>query len=79
MRYDRIDSKLFIQNRARLRELMKPNSIAIVLANDIMPTNADGVMPFIQNTNLYYLTGVDQEETVLVQNLLKFIYLQSVT
>ncbi len=66
MRYDRIDSKLFIQNRARLRELMKPNSIAIVLANDIMPTNADGVMPFIQNTDLYYLTGVDQEETVLV-------------
>lgn len=40
--------------------------MAIVQANDIMPTNADGVMTFIQNTDLYYLTGVNQEETVLV-------------
>lgn len=66
MRYDPIDAQLFINNRERLRNLMKPGSIAILHANDIMPTNADGTMPFIQNTDLYYLTGVDQEETVLV-------------
>lgn len=45
---------------------MKPNSIAIVHANDIYPTNADGSMAFKQNADLFYLTGVDQEETVLV-------------
>lgn len=45
---------------------MKPNSIAIIHANDIYPTNADGSMAFKQNADLFYLTGVDQEETVLV-------------
>lgn len=45
---------------------MKPNSIAIIHANDIYPTNADGTMAFKQNADLFYLTGVDQEETVLV-------------
>ncbi|MDB6078641.1 MAG: peptidase family protein, partial [Akkermansiaceae bacterium] len=66
MRYDPIDPQLFVRNRARLRALMKPNSIAIVLANDIYPTNADGLLPFKQNADLFYLSGVDQEETVLV-------------
>ena len=66
MRYDPIDPQLFVKNRHNLRQLLKPNSIVIVHANDIMPTNADGVMPFIQNTDLYYLTGVDQEDTVLI-------------
>ena len=45
---------------------MKPNSIAIIHGNDIYPTNADGSMPFKQNADLFYLSGVDQEETVLV-------------
>jgi len=45
---------------------MKPNSIAIIHGNDICPTNADGSMPFKQNADLFYLCGVDQEETVLV-------------
>ena len=45
---------------------MKPNSMVIVLANDIYPTNADGTMAFKQNSDLFYLTGVDQEETTLV-------------
>ena len=40
--------------------------MVIVLANDIYPTNADGTMPFKQNSDLFYLTGVDQEETTLV-------------
>jgi Xaa-Pro aminopeptidase len=65
-RYGRIDQGLFVRNRARLRELLPEGAVAIVHANDIMPTNADGVMPFRQNSDLYYLTGIDQEETVLV-------------
>lgn len=66
MRYEPIDSSLFIRNRANLRGLLKPNSIIIVHSNDIYPTNADGSMAFKQNSDLFHLTGVDQEETVLV-------------
>ena len=66
MRYDEIDSRLFERNRDSLRSQVKPGSIVILHANDIMPTNADGTMPFMQNTDLFYLTGVNQEETVLV-------------
>ena len=66
MRYRRIDQQLFVQNRANLRKQLKPNSIVAVNANDIMPTNADGTMRFRQNSDLFYLTGVDQEESVLV-------------
>ena len=66
VRYDPIPSSLFIQNRANLRALLKPNSIVIVHSNDIYPTNADGTLPFTQNSDLYYLTGVRQEETTLV-------------
>ena len=66
MRYDKIDESLFIGSRDRLRAQLKPRSIVVLHSNDIMPTNADGVMPFMQNTDLFYLTGVNQEETVLV-------------
>ena len=67
MRYDPINSDLFIQNRRKLAERLKPRSVAIVHSNDLMPTNADGHMGFMQNSNLFYLTGADQEEsTVLI-------------
>ena len=66
MRYDPISPDLFIRNRENLRGLLKPNSMVILHANDIYPTNADGTMAFKQNADLMYLTGVDQEETVLV-------------
>lgn len=66
MRYDQIDSALFVANRKKLRALLEPNSIVILHANDILPTNADGTMPFMQNTDLFYLSGINQEETVLV-------------
>jgi Xaa-Pro aminopeptidase len=66
VRYETIPAELFIRSRNRLRGLLKPNSIVIVHANDIFPTNADGTMPFKQNADLFHLTGVDQEETVLV-------------
>mgnify|MGYP000421525930 CR=1 FL=1 len=66
MRYLPINKALFIENRRRLAEIMKPRSMAILQANDIMPTNADGTMGFRQSSDLFYLTGVDQEESVLV-------------
>lgn len=66
MRYQRIDKELFINNRRRLVAELKPSSVAVFNSNDIMPTNSDGTMRFRQNSDLFYLTGVDQEETVLV-------------
>ena len=66
MRYEKINKQLFIDNRRRLVKSLKPGSVAVVNANDIMPTNADGTLRFRQNSDLFYLTGVDQEETILV-------------
>ncbi len=66
MRYSPIDPTLFTENRARLKALMEPRTLAVVNANDIPPTNADGTMRLVQNSDLFYLTGVDQEESVLV-------------
>jgi len=66
MRYTPLNKSLYIKNREKLVGKLKPNSIAIFNANDIMPTNADGTMPFRQNNDLFYLCGIDQEETILV-------------
>jgi Xaa-Pro aminopeptidase len=66
MRYHAIPSELFVENRLRLAEMMLPNSLAIVNANDILPTNADGSLRLWQNADLFYLTGVDQEESILL-------------
>lgn len=66
MRYKSINPKLFIANRKRLHTELKSNSVLVVNANDIMPTNSDGTMRFRQNSDLFYLTGVDQEETIYV-------------
>lgn len=65
-RYEKIDNQLFIQNRERLKSLLKPNSTVIVHSNDVIPTNADGTMGFRQNNDLFYLTGIDQEESILL-------------
>jgi Xaa-Pro aminopeptidase len=66
VRYEPISTDFLIRNRDNLRKLLKPNSIVILQSNDIYPTNADGVMPFKQNSDLFYLTGVDQEDTMLI-------------
>ncbi|UCD30866.1 MAG: aminopeptidase P N-terminal domain-containing protein [Desulfobacterales bacterium] len=66
MKYLPIDKNLFIQNRQRLAEKLKPKSLAVLNANDIMPTSADGTRSFIQNTDIFYLSGIDQEESILV-------------
>ena len=66
LRYTPLPKSLFAANRRRLAKLLPRNAIAVFNANDPMPTNADGTMGFHQNNDLYYLTGVDQEETILV-------------
>jgi Xaa-Pro aminopeptidase len=66
MRYQRISQQLFSNNRKNVLRELQPNSVVVVNANDIMPTNADGTMRFRQNSDLFYLTGVDQEESILV-------------
>jgi Xaa-Pro aminopeptidase len=66
VRYEPIDSKLFVQNRARLKAMLLPNSLAVVNANDVLPTNADGSLPLVPNTDLFYLSGVEQEQSMLL-------------
>lgn len=53
-------------NRERLRALLPPGALALLNANDLLPTNADGVLRMHPNSDLYYLTGIAQEETILL-------------
>ncbi len=66
MRPTPIDSQLFVTNRERLKELMPKDSLAVVNANDIPPTNADGTLAMPTGSDLFYLSGVEQEETILL-------------
>ena len=66
MKYLPIDKQLFIKNRAKFAEKMVPNSMAIFNSNDIYPISADSTLPFAQHRDIFYLSGVDQEESVLV-------------
>jgi len=66
MRYHPINSQLFIDNRNRLKKHLNPKSVAVFNSNDVMPTSADGIHPFKQNTDLFYLSGIDQKETILL-------------
>ena len=66
MKYDRIDKQLYIKNRADFRQLMEPNSLAVFNSNDIFPISADSTMPFQQHRDILFLSGVDQEESILV-------------
>ena len=66
MKYDRIDSHLYIANRKKFTERMTANTLAVFNSNDIFPISADSTMPFQQHRDILYLTGVDQEESILV-------------
>ncbi|GAA4109128.1 aminopeptidase P family protein [Aquimarina addita] len=66
MKYHQIDNNLFIKNRKNFIANMKPSSIAVFNSNDIYPISADSTMPFEQHRDIFYLSGVDQEESVLV-------------
>lgn len=66
MRYDPIPVSLFENNRKQFNAKMCSNSLAILTSNDVMPNNADDVMGFAQNNDLFYLTGIEQDETILL-------------
>lgn len=66
MRYLPINKSFFIQNREAFSSKLKKGGIAVLLSHDIYPTNADGTFPFRQNNDLFYLSGIDQEDSVLV-------------
>lgn len=66
MKYEQINSELFIQNRQNFAKHLKKCSMAVFHSNDVMPTNADGTMAFRQNNDLFYLSGIDQEESILL-------------
>ena len=66
MKYEAINNKLFIDNRANYIKHLKPNSLALFVSNDLLPTNADGSFGFVQNSDLFYLSGIDQEDSILL-------------
>jgi Xaa-Pro aminopeptidase len=66
MRPQPLPATFYIENRKRLVAKLKPNSVAVFHSNFQMPTNADGTLPFVQNSDLFYLTGINQEKTVLL-------------
>ena len=66
MKYHQIDRDLFIKNRAKFMAQMKPKSVAIFNSNDIYPISADSTMAFEQHRDIFYLSGVDQEESILL-------------
>ncbi|MDP7049171.1 MAG: Xaa-Pro aminopeptidase [Verrucomicrobiota bacterium] len=66
MRHKPINNKLFVQNRQQLAKLMAPKALAALNANDVLPTNADGTLPMQPNADLFYLSGIEQEESILV-------------
>lgn len=66
MKYQNIDSKLFVENRKKFIAQMKPNSIAIFRSNYEFPRNGDANMDFKQNADFFWLCGIDQEDSILV-------------
>ncbi|MGH2665466.1 aminopeptidase P family protein [Flavobacterium sp.] len=83
MKYHQIDRHLFIKNRAKFTAQMKPNSVAVFNSNDIYPVSADSTLPFAQHRDIFYLSGVDQEESILLlfpdapyENLKEILFLK---
>ena len=66
MRYKTIDNKLFIKNRKNFISKLKNKSIAVFNSNDIYPISADSTLPFEQHRDIFYLTGINQEESILL-------------
>ena len=65
-KYEQIPSSLFVKNRKKFAASLLPKSLAIFNSNDIYPISADSTMPFQQHRDIFYLSGVDQEESILV-------------
>ena len=83
MKFHQINKDLFIKNRAKFTSAMKPNSVAVFNSNDIYPVSADSHLPFAQHRDILYLSGVDQEESILLlfpdapyENLKEILFLK---
>src|SRR5574343_1566398 len=66
MKYHQIPNNLFIKNRKKFTLQMKQNAIAVFNSNDIYPISADSTLPFAQHRDIFYLSGIDQEESILL-------------
>jgi Xaa-Pro aminopeptidase len=66
MRYQPLTAATYREHRARFRQHLEKGGLAVFHSNDIMPTSADGSMPFKQASDIFHLTGIDQEETILL-------------
>lgn len=66
MKYLPLNPQIFLQNRKRFVARMEKNSIAIFNSNDELPRNGDALYSFKQNADLYWLTGIEQEDTMLI-------------
>src|SRR3954464_7802741 len=66
MKHLPLDSRLFTTNRSRFLKEMKPGSIAIFVSNDEVPVNGDALYPFKQNSDLFWLSGIVQEDTMVI-------------
>ncbi|WP_298302147.1 aminopeptidase P family protein [Hydrotalea sp.] len=66
MKHLTLPSKLFTENRQRFIKAMQPNSIAIFVSNDAFPSNGDALHTFKQNSDLYWLSGITQEDTMVI-------------
>ena len=66
MRHELIDPQLGVFNRERLKRALLPDSLAVINANDVLPTNGDGTLAMVPNSDLFYLTGIEQEQTILL-------------
>lgn len=66
MKYTPLPAAVYKQHRQRFIKQLKPNSIAVFNSNDIYPISADSTLPFAQHRDIFYLTGIDQEETVVI-------------
>jgi Xaa-Pro aminopeptidase len=66
MKYHQIPGSLFVKNRKKFMAEMKPKSVAVFNSNDIYPVSADSTLPFAQHRDIFYLSGADQEESILL-------------
>jgi len=68
MKYAQLPKELFIKNRSKFVDHLEDRSLAVFNSNDIYPISADSTLPFQQHRDIFYLSGVDQEESILVIN-----------
>jgi len=66
MKYKPVSPALFVKNRKKLAEKLLPKSLVLVGSNDLMPRNGDQFHPFRQNSDMFYLSGIDQEKSILI-------------